>query len=107
MTKADTLTEKQQQAIQLLLVGQTDQRAAEAVGVTRQTVNQWKNQDPGFMARMNQEKGELWQSYCQRLRSTVGLAIEVLIDDLTNQFHQLNHQLTRQLTNQLMGQLMI
>ena len=59
MTKADTLTEKQQQAIQLLLVGQTDQRAAEAVGVTRQTVNQWKNQDPGFMARMNQEKGEL------------------------------------------------
>ena len=63
MTKGDipspaneNLNEKQQQAIQLLLVGQTDQQVADAVGVTRQTVNQWKNQDPVFVARMNREK---------------------------------------------------
>ena len=88
MTKGDipspaneNLNEKQQQAIQLLLVGQTDQQVADAVGVTRQTVNQWKNQDPVFVARMNREKEELWQSYRQKLRSVVGQAIDVLVGD--------------------------
>ena len=77
----EKLNEKQQRAIQLLLVGQSDQQVAETVGVTRQTVNQWKSRDPVFVARMNREKEELWQSYRQKLRSVVGQAIDVLVDD--------------------------
>ena len=65
----------------MLLVGQSDQQVAETVGVTRQTVNQWKNRDPVFVARMKREKEELWQSYRQKLRSVVGQAIDVLVDD--------------------------
>ena len=44
------LNQKQLNAIELLLQGGTDSEVAEAVGVSRQTVNEWKNHDPNFVA---------------------------------------------------------
>ena len=39
MTETDTLSARQEQAINLILLGQSDQAVAEAIGVARQTVN--------------------------------------------------------------------
>ena len=78
MTKVDTLSDKQEQAINLILLGQTDQSLAEAIGVARQTINKWKNQNPLFKATLNSQRQELWSSHYEALRSLIKLAIKVL-----------------------------
>ena len=82
MTKVDTLSDKQEQAINLILLGQTDQSVAEAIGVARQTINKWKNQNPLFKATLNSQRQELWSSHYEELRSLIKLAIRVLRQDL-------------------------
>lgn len=76
------LTIEQENAIDLLVMGKTDQEAAEAVGVSRQTVNEWRNQNAFFLARLNQRRAELWEADISRLRSLVSEAIDVLAADL-------------------------
>jgi len=56
MTKPDTngqLKLEQDHAINLLLQGKNDREVAEAVNVSRQTVNQWRNHDSVFMGELN------------------------------------------------------
>jgi DNA-binding NarL/FixJ family response regulator len=53
------LSVEQQNAIDLLTTGQTDQAVAEAVGVTRQTVCGWRNHDPAFAAALNARRLEV------------------------------------------------
>lgn len=54
------LSVQQMNAIDLLSLGKTDQDVADAVGVTRQTVNKWCNHDTrleAFPAQLNLEHG--------------------------------------------------
>jgi hypothetical protein len=57
---ARELSVAQRRAIDLLVAGATDGEAAEAVGVTRQTVNTWRNRDPIFIAELNRLRRDLW-----------------------------------------------
>lgn len=85
MTTTDTtrqLTQQQENALGLILEGQTDGEVAQAVGVTRQTVNGWRNQDTTFAAELNRRRQELWGGQEQRLRNLVGKAVDVLAADL-------------------------
>jgi len=50
--KTQHLRVAQQNAIELLLAGKTDQEVAAAVGVSRQTVTLWQNQDELFRAAL-------------------------------------------------------
>ena len=84
-TKPDTsghlareLTVAQLNAIDLLVIGATDGEAAEAVGVTRQTVNTWRNHDPVFIASLNARRLELWGGACDKLRALLPKAMETL-----------------------------
>jgi len=72
----------QKNAIELLLAGKTDQEVAEAVGVTRQTVNLWRNRDKVFQAALDARRQELWGACVERLRQLIGRALQVLEADL-------------------------
>ena len=55
-TNKTQLNDKQLQAIDLILIGNTDDWVAKYVGVNRSTVNQWKNHNPYFKAELNRRK---------------------------------------------------
>jgi hypothetical protein len=81
MTNADKsgqLSPEQETAIALILTGQTDQAIADAVGVTRQTVNGWRNHHPEFMAVLNQQRAVIWEGHVERLRGLATGAIDTL-----------------------------
>ncbi len=70
-------------AIDLLVTGATDQEAADAVGVTRQTVNGWRNHDPAFIAALNARRHDVWGSAADRLRALLPTALDTLETALT------------------------
>jgi len=76
------LTVAQLNAVDLLVVGKTDQAAAEAVGVTRQTVNGWRNTNPYFQAALNRQRQVLWGSTVDQLRALLPRAVVVLAEEL-------------------------
>ena len=44
-----TISPKQEKAIDLILSGMADGETAEQVGVSRQCINRWRNQEADFM----------------------------------------------------------
>ncbi len=81
MTKTDKprqLTVQQQNAIDMLILGKSDREAAEAVGVSRQTVCTWRHEHAGFIAELNRRRGEVWSAHTDRLRQLVSAAVDVL-----------------------------
>ncbi len=74
----DGLSMAQQNAVDALLAGLSDTEAAEAAGVTRQTVNAWKNHHPAVVAAMNEARRDMWERSADRLRSLVPMAIDAL-----------------------------
>ena len=86
MTESDRtrLTPEQELAIARLLEGATDAEAAEAAGVTRQTVNTWRNRNPVFMAELNARRRALWDAHQDRLRGLIGRALDVLEEDMAD-----------------------
>lgn len=72
------LTPAQDLALAALLAGQTQEAAAEAAGVTRQTVSEWARRDSLFIATLNQRRQDLWAGHTDRLRGLVGKAVDVL-----------------------------
>lgn len=85
-TKPDTtrhaLTVAQLNAIDLLVVGKTDQETVEAVEVSRQTVNGWRNRNPYFQAVLNRRRQDLWGSVVDQLRALVPRVVAVLAEEL-------------------------
>jgi transcriptional regulator with XRE-family HTH domain len=75
---ARELTPAQDLALAALLAGQTQEAAAEAAGVTRQTVSEWARRDSLFVATLNQRRQDLWAGHADRLRGLVSKAVDVL-----------------------------
>ena len=85
MTQTDKngqLSPEQEQAIALILTGQTDQAIADAGGVTRQTVNGWRNHNAEFIAVLNQQRTTIWEAHVERLRGLASGAIDILQESL-------------------------
>jgi hypothetical protein len=76
------LTIPQLNAIDLLVTGATDQEVADQVGVTRQTVNGWRNLHPWFQAELNRRRVELWGSAVDQLRALLPRAVAALAEEL-------------------------
>jgi hypothetical protein len=72
------LSVEQLTAIDVLVMGKTDAEAAQAAGVTRPTVTDWRNHHPVFKAMLNERRSALWAEAHDRLRALVGKAIENL-----------------------------
>ena len=73
------LTPEMENAIDLLVTGKPDREVAAAVGVTRQTIAQWR-QHPVFMAELNHRRQTLWADAHARLRALIDGAVDVIED---------------------------
>ena len=78
------LSPKKEKALELLLAGKTVTQAAKEIRVSRQTLSDWKNHDPIFIAELNRRRGELWDAARERLRGLLSQAVDVLEEDLTS-----------------------
>jgi hypothetical protein len=72
------LSIEQHNAIDLLILGHTDHTVAAQTGVTRETICRWRNENPYFMAELNQRRKAMWQSAHERIRGLVGKAIDIV-----------------------------
>lgn len=84
-TKPDKIRQlsiEQANALEHLLQGQSDRSVAEAVGVSRQTVSEWKNHDPLFIAELNRQRSEMWLEARERLKSLANRALDVVESQL-------------------------
>lgn len=72
------LTIQQQNAIDLLVTGKTDQAVADAVGVSRPTVTSWRLYDPHFEAELNRRRKEVWGASADRIRALLPKAFDTL-----------------------------
>ena len=79
------LSLEQQNAIDLLVTGQSDQAVAAAVGVTRQTVCGWRNHHPAFAAALNARRLEVWGGAVDRLRALLPKALDALEHAVTGE----------------------
>lgn len=80
-TKPDTkpkLTPAQLAAIDRLATGSSITDAAEAVETSRQTVSEWLNRNPAFIAALNARRAELWGETADRLRALLPRAVETI-----------------------------
>lgn len=75
----EALEPAQEAAITLYLAGHSDTDVAAAVGVTRQTCNEWRRQHVVFMAELERRRADLWRSSAERLRSGITKAIANLL----------------------------
>ena len=80
--KSRQVTAAQELAIARLLSGGTDSEAAEVAGVTRQTVNAWKNENAAFQAELFARRQSVWQAQEDRLRWLLSVALDVLEGEL-------------------------
>ena len=51
---------------------------AEAVGVSRQTVWEWRNHDPLFIAELNRQRSEMWREARERMKALANRALDVV-----------------------------
>jgi hypothetical protein len=49
-------------AIDILLLEHIDQAVAEQIGVARETICRWRNENPYFMAELNRRRKDVWQT---------------------------------------------
>ncbi|MGH7961241.1 MAG: hypothetical protein ACRERD_05375 [Candidatus Binatia bacterium] len=80
-----TLSIEQANAIDLLVVGKSDQEVAEAIGKTRQTVCNWRLYHPLFQAVLNQRRQTVWSGAADKLRSLLPQALAVIERALTQE----------------------
>jgi hypothetical protein len=76
--KTYELTPDQAKALDLLLAGQTITAAAAAVGVARETVSRWRNDDPAFKAAYNAALQSAYDAGQTRLIDARGKALDRL-----------------------------
>jgi Homeodomain-like domain len=74
------LNPRQELAIDLVLEGKTDGEIAEAVGVTRPTVNLWRNRHPAFIAEMNRRRQSLAAGRLAKLETLTDEVMSATID---------------------------
>ena len=77
-----TLSPSQELAIDALLTGKRDREVAEIVGVTRQTINEWRNKNLLFAEELARRRREIFAETHKRLQILSEKAIDVLESNL-------------------------
>ncbi len=72
------ISAKQQLALEVLLVGGTDQQAADAARVSRTTVSHWRRQVPDFVEAARLARRDLLQRMSSRLHAATTYAVKAL-----------------------------
>lgn len=82
------LSPRQQEAIALLLEGKTDSEVGLAIGVTRNTVCQWRNRDPAFIKAkdeikaLQEHRAQIQKASKEKFRSLVTQSFRVLTQNV-------------------------
>ena len=84
MSEGSRLFVEQLNAIDVLVQGRTDQETAETVGVARETVTRWRNDNPHFTAELNRQRRLIWGDSHDRLRALASKAVDTLDVALQN-----------------------
>ena len=79
------LSIEQLNAIEMLIAGSSDAQAAEAIGVSRQTVCDWRNNDTEFRYALERRRKDVWCNQEDTLRAMVSRALSVLEANLSSQ----------------------
>ncbi len=80
--KTRQLSIEQENAIEHLLQGKSDAAVADAVGVSRQTIWEWRNKNPVFIAELNRQRVELWSEARERMKALVNRSLDVIEHNL-------------------------
>jgi hypothetical protein len=74
-----TLSGPQEKALAALLGGSTVTAAADAAGVTRQTVSEWIHRDPAFIADLQNARATAWAVVEAKTEAAMVEAADVLV----------------------------
>jgi hypothetical protein len=74
------LTDQQLAAIDLLLAGETVDRTAATLGIGRETLSGWREEDTVFIARYNESLQSAWDASQKRLMDAQRKAIDKLAE---------------------------
>jgi hypothetical protein len=77
-TRQNPLSDEQRLAIQLFLLGKTDQQVADAVHLERSTITRWRLYHPLFQTELNRHRQALWLNHADRLRAMAASALDVI-----------------------------
>ena len=92
---ADGLTQRQLNALDLLISGLTITAAAKAIGVCRRTLTRWKNEVEPFKAELRRRREDLIDEHGDRLRAMVGKALDVMDEHLESRWAPTCHRAAR------------
>ena len=77
-TNAEVLSLKQHYAMELLLIGKTDEEIAALIGIDSDVICQWQNQDSAFIVAINALRAAAWEGSIARLKRLMSLALDVV-----------------------------
>jgi len=80
----EALSIEQLNAVDLLVLGKPDREVAEAVGVHRCTIWEWRTKNPYFVAELNKRRKEVFGRCVDKLRNLLPRALETLENELAN-----------------------
>jgi len=81
-SKEKDLRPKQEAALELAAAGVRDAEIARQVGVTRQSVNRWRNQDSTFIRTLEERRLAMRDEQMARLSDLLDLAMDVIEGEL-------------------------
>lgn len=76
--KTRRLSPQQQRAIEQLLMGSSVTEAAQAAGLSRQTVSGWCNGHQAFQAELSERRAQALRDVQQQIEDAALMAVEVL-----------------------------
>ena len=83
-TAQHPLSAEQRLAIQLFLLGKTDQQVADSVHLERSTITRWRLYHPLFQTELNRQRQALWLNHADRLRAMAATALDVIQSHLAS-----------------------
>ena len=78
----DGLSNKQEMALELVMSGMKDGEIAKRVGVTRQWVNKWRNQDADFMYALQMRRQLMREKHMDSLSQLIEKSIKIINETL-------------------------
>ena len=73
-----TINGKQEKALTLMLQGKNDVEVAKSIGVTRQTISNWRHYDTVFIDTLEEQRRVLREKHQDSINGLMEKAIEVL-----------------------------
>jgi hypothetical protein len=78
------LSERQRNAVELLLRGMSDQEVSAQLGVDRGTIFRWRSKSVAFQRELDRQRRALWERSAGRIQAMVDPALEILQKQLAS-----------------------